>query len=131
MEKVNMVENWLPVVGYEGFYEVSDCGRVRSVTREVPYGRYGRTIYKGRNIKLTRLANGYLSVKLSLRGNTRTTYVHELVLRAFVGPRPYSVSRSEIRHLDGVKTNNAITNLKYGTIFENAADRERHKLARK
>ncbi len=127
MEKVDTHESWLPVVGYEGFYEVSNHGRVRSVTREVPYGRYGRTVYKGRNIKLTRLANGYLSVKLSLRGCTRTTYVHELVLRAFVGPRPDTVNRGEIRHLDGIKTNNALSNLKYGDIFENAADRKRHK----
>ena len=126
-----MQENWLPVVGYEGFYEVSNCGRVRSITREVPYGRFGRTIYKGRMLKLTRIKNGYLTVKLALRGHTRTTYVHDMVLRAFVGPRPFTVNKGEIRHLDGDKTNNTLRNLKYGDILENAADRVRHKNERK
>lgn len=118
---------WRAVPGYEGSYEVSDEGNVRSITRQVPYGRNGSTLYKGRMLKLTLMKNGYLSVKLSLAGNTRTTYVHELVLRAFVGPRPYTAERGEIRHLDGVKTNNQLNNLKYGTINENAADRVRHR----
>jgi hypothetical protein len=126
-----MQERWFPVVGYEGFYEVSNCGRVRSITREVPYGRFGRTIYKGRMLKLTRIKNGYLTVKLALRGHTRTTYVHDMVLRAFVGPRPFTLAKGEIRHLDGVKTNNALSNLKYGDILENAADRVRHNQDRK
>lgn len=76
---------------------------------------------------MTKLRNGYLSVKLAIAGNTKTTYVHELVLRAFVGARPYTETRGEIRHLDGDKTNNRIANLKYGTIVENAADRIRHR----
>lgn len=119
--------DWRAVPGYEGSYEVSRDGRVRSVTRQVPYGRHGCTIYQGRELRLTRLKIGYLTVKLALAGHTRTTYVHELVLRAFVGPRPKTDARGEIRHLDGDKTNNHIDNLKYGTIIENAADRVRHR----
>lgn len=122
------MENWRAVVGYEGGYEVSDLGNVRSITRQVPYGRSGCTIYKGRDLKLTKLKNGYLAVKLALAGRTRTTYVHELVLKAFVGPRPHTEERGEIRHLDGNKTNNNLGNLKYGTVRENVADRMRHKL---
>jgi hypothetical protein len=53
--------------------------------------------------------------------------VHEIVLRAFVGPRPYTEERGEIRHLDGNKTSNSLWNLAYGTITENAADRIRHR----
>lgn len=121
------MSEWRAVPGYEGSYEVSDEGEVRSVTRQVPYGRSGCTLYKGRILKSTKLRNGYLSVKLAIAGNTKTTYVHELVLRAFVGPRPYTEARGEIRHLDGDKTNNRIANLKYGTIVENAADRIRHR----
>jgi hypothetical protein len=81
--------------------------------------------YKGRDIKQF-VSGKYLSVKLSKAGVTKTTYVHELVLLAFEGPRPKIVSRSEIRHLDGDRFNNALTNLKYGTVKENAADRKLH-----
>lgn len=118
---------WLPVPGYEGSYEVSDQGDVRSITRQVPYGRHPGMTYKGKLLKKFKNKNGYLAVKLAFAGATRTTYVHELVLRAFVGPRPFTQEKGEIRHLDGVKTNNALSNLKYGTINENAADRIRHR----
>lgn len=126
MERVEM-ETWRDVSGYEGAYEVSDLGNVRSVTRWVPYGRYKGMTYKGRPLKLTQIKNGYLTIKFAFAGRTRTTYVHETVLKAFEGPRPHTEARGEIRHLDGVKTNNTLSNLKYGTINENAADRVRHK----
>ena len=121
------MSDWRAVPGYEGSYEVSLAGAVRSVTRQVPYGRHGCTIYQGKMLKLTQIKNGYFTVKLALAGHTRTNYVHELVLRAFVGPRPHTEERGENRHLDGDKSNNKLWNLKYGTITENAADRVRHK----
>jgi len=121
------MEMWRSVPGYEGAYEVSDHGNVRSLTRRVPYGRHPGMIYKGKTLKKFMNKNGYFAVKLSFAGYMRTTYVHELVLRAFVGPRPTTEERGEIRHLDGDKTNNCISNLKYGTITENAADRIRHR----
>jgi hypothetical protein len=124
------METWRQVVGYEGAYEVSDVGNVRSITRWVPYGRYKGMTYKGKLLRLTKLKNGYLTVKLAFAGYTRTTYVHELVLKSFEGPRPYTEARGEIRHLDGVKTNNVLSNLKYGTIQENVADRIRHKASK-
>ena len=117
---------WAPVLGYEGFYEVSSDGEVRSLTRQLSYGRHGHTTYKGRGLKPYRLGK-YLGVGLSLRGVVRSAYIHEIVLRAFVGPRPATESRGEIRHLDGQKTNNCLSNLAYGTIQENVADRMKHK----
>lgn len=116
---------WTSVPGYDGFYEVSNYGDVRSLTRFVPYGKHKGTTYKGRELKQF-LTNNYLSVKLAKAGVTKTIYVHELVLLAFEGPRPDLGSRGEIRHLDGDKLNNALNNLKYGTTKENAADRKLH-----
>jgi hypothetical protein len=121
------MENWKPIPGYENSYEVSDHGNVRSLWREVKYGRHGQTIYKGRELKQTRTKNGYLSVKLSTHDGPKTAYVHHLVLRAFVGERPFTIERSEIRHLDGHKRNNRLSNLCYGTAKENAEDRKRHR----
>jgi hypothetical protein len=130
MERVDMTEQWNPVPGYEGFYEVSDLGEVRSLTRHVPYGKHGHTMYKGRVLKQFSSKNGYACVKLSICGALCTTYVHELVLRSFVGPRPATQSRGEIRHLDGQKANNSLVNLVYGTVVENGADRAKHNKAR-
>lgn len=116
---------WACVPGYDGFYEVSNYGDVRSLTRFVPYGRHKGATYKGRELKQFLTCN-YLSVKLAKAGVTKTIYVHELVLLAFEGPRPDLGSRGEIRHLDGDKLNNSLINLKYGTTKENAADRKLH-----
>jgi hypothetical protein len=126
MERADM-ELWTSIPGYEGFYEVSNFGNVRSLTRFVPYGRYKGMTYKGKDIKLF-VSGSYLSVKLARAGITKTVYVHELVLLAFVGQRPKIEGRCEIRHLDGDKTNNRLSNLKYGTTKENMADRKLHKL---
>lgn len=119
------MELWTAIPGYDGFYEVSNYGNVRSLTRFVPYGRHKGMTYIGRDIKLF-ISGKYLSVKLSRAGVTKTTYVHELVLLAFEGERPNLGGRCEIRHLDGNCLNNALDNLKYGTVKENQADRKLH-----
>ncbi len=119
------MELWTSIPGYDGFYEISTYGNVRSLTRFVPYGRHKGMTYKGKDLTLF-ITNSYPSVKLSKAGLTKTIYVHELVLLAFEGDRPASSERSEIRHLDGDKLNNKLSNLKYGTTKENAADRKLH-----
>ena len=116
---------WASVPGYEGFYEVSNYGDARSLTRSVPYGKHKGATYKGRELKQF-VTNSYLSVKLAKAGVAKTLYVHDLVLLAFEGRRPDFGSRGEIRHLDGDKFNNLLSNLKYGTTKENAADRKLH-----
>ena len=121
------MELWTSIPGYEGFYEISSYGNVRSLTRQVPYGRHKQAVYQGRELKQFVSAK-YQSVKLARAGVTRTRYVHELMLLAFVGERPFINERSEIRHLDGDKKNNRLDNLKYGTTKENAGDRKLHAL---
>ena len=124
MERASM-ELWTAIPGYDGFYEVSNFGNVRSLTRFVPYGRHKGMVYKGKDLKQF-ISGKYLSVKLSHAGITKTAYTHELVLLAFEGERPAMSERCEIRHLDGDKLNNKLSNLKYGTITENVADRKLH-----
>lgn len=96
------MEYWLPVVGYEGLYEVSDLGRVRS-PRKVLLPHVGR--------------NGYLTVGLSKQGWQRTLRVHRLVLEAFVGPCPQGMEC--LHHPDPDKANNSLGNLRWGTRAEN------------
>lgn len=115
-----MSEQWRPVIGYEGLYEVSDCGRVRGVARILPHGRQ----WKGRVLKAFPNNHGYMTVNLSACGRVIAKRVHCLVLEAFVGPRP---SGCEARHFpDGDKSNNAVSNLSWATHVENEADKRKH-----
>lgn len=107
-------EEWRPVVGYEGWFEVSNLGRVK---RAAP----GRGTWVGRILKCQRHHTGYIHVVLSRNSRERSHFVHVLVLEAFVCPRPRS---QETNHKDGDKQNNRIGNLEWVTTSQNA----RHKV---
>ena len=109
-----MFEIWLPVVGWEGFYEVSDLGRVLSLPRRTSKGLKGGGILKG-----SRADSGHIAVMLSRHGNIRRRMVHQLVAEAFIGPRPPGY---ETRHLNDVPDDNRLVNLTYGTSADNKAD---------
>lgn len=106
------MEEWRPIVGYEGLYEVSSLGRVRSCERVIP----------SRLLKLQVTEEGYVRVHLSGK-NRRCASVHALVLTAFKGPKPVNQVG---RHMDNVRHNNTVENLQWGTQKENVADRIRH-----
>jgi hypothetical protein len=112
-------ERWLPVPGYETAYEVSDHGRVRSLDRRVPSGQGKTRIARGRILRPS-LVHGHPAVSL---GRVRKEYVHALVLQAFVGPAPDGM---ECCHGDGVRTNNHLSNLRWGTRLSNNLDAIRH-----
>lgn len=115
-------ERWLPVVGYEGLYEVSDLGRVRGLDRWVE-SRPGRLrLIPGRLILAAPSNQGYLRVKLCRRGRQVKISVHRLVLEAFIGPCP---AAQEARHGPGGKLDNRVSNLCWGTKAENMADQRR------
>ena len=115
-------ETWLPVVDYEGFYEVSDLGRVRSLRSGC--GR-GGTQPRPRPLILQFhwKPDGYLHVDLKKDGRHSQPRVHKIVLTAFRGRRP---ERHEGAHWDGEKANNRLDNLRWTTSLENKADMLRH-----
>jgi hypothetical protein len=115
------MERWKPVVGYEGIYEVSDFGNVRSLDRVMTYPG-GRTYrWKGKVLSPGKTGDR-LTVALG-NGTAKSHYVHELVLTAFVGPCPPD---EEGCHNNGNGTYNALTNLRWDTRSENTFDCVRH-----
>lgn len=109
-------EIWKPISGYEGQYEVSNLGNVRSLDRYC-LGRDGRSeIHHGRMLKKQKLWNGYLNVDLNNGKKRWHRPVHILVAEAFIGPRP---ENNDVMHIDGDRTNNRAENLCYGTRAEN------------
>lgn len=117
------VETWLPVVGYEDFYEVSDAGRVRSLDRLVNYPDRAPRQMTGRILKGGITTDGYRHVGLSVCGQRKFAFVHRLVLEAFVGPCPPQMQGC---HENGCRTDNWIANLRWDTPSANAFDRVRH-----
>jgi hypothetical protein len=112
------MEEWRPVVGKEGLYEVSDQGRVRSLDRIV-VRRVGKPfLRKSRILKGNDSVNGYRTVNLG-----KTTYIHQLVLEAFYGPRPAGL---EACHRNGVRSDNRADNLRWGSPSSNQMDRAMH-----
>ncbi|MFI8590108.1 NUMOD4 motif-containing HNH endonuclease [Dietzia maris] len=118
-----MAERWKPIPGYEGHYEVSDAGQVRSLDRVItrsngaPYPTRGRVLSPS-----DAHPSGHLYVHL-MAGGDCTRQVHRLVMAAFAGPCPEGM---EVRHLNGDPTDNRLTNLAYGTRSENARDQVAH-----
>lgn len=123
MADAAMRERWLPVPGWDGLYEVSDLGRVRSLDRTVPHRYSGQVTLRGRVLRQCPSPPfGYLLVNLSAGGIERTRYVHQLVAEAFHGPRP---AGNEVRHGPGGMLDNSAANLCWGTPVANAQDKNR------
>jgi hypothetical protein len=102
------MENWRPIIGFEGTYEVSDHGRVR---RSAP----GPGTSAGRIRKLVP-RNGYTQIVLSKSNRQTLHWVHRLVASTFV---PNPLGRREVNHKDGNRSNNAVQNLEWVSHSEN------------
>lgn len=112
-----LAERWVSVIGYDGFYSVSDYGRVRSEARVSMVRKIKERILRpGRN-------KGHLLVALCRGGKPRTFEVHRLVALSFLGPCPVG---QEVCHNDGDGENNHLTNLRYDTRSANVLDRATH-----
>lgn len=115
-------ERWLPIPNWEGLYEVSDQGRVRSLDRVVSHAHSGRYTVLGKLLKQGK-CGPYSRVALCRPGERCDMKVHRAVLLAFVGPCPEG---REGCHRDGNPGNNTLENLYWGTRSENCLDQVRH-----
>lgn len=124
-------ENWLPVVGFEDLYEVSDRGRVRSIPRTFSRRRADKETYvtiPGKVLALSRTKDGRISVQLPRKGSDgrqirSTKLVHRVMLEAFVGPCPSGMVAC---HANDVPTDNRLENLRWDTYSANRNDSVRN-----
>lgn len=122
------MENWVPIPNWEGWYEVSDLGRIRSIDRVVKTGSYERH-YKGKILTPgVHVKDKSRHVNLARGGPKQSFRVARLVLIAFVGPCPPG---KEACHWDDDQDNNRLSNLRWGTKPENGLDRVRNNVRRR
>ena len=115
---------WKDIPGWEDRYQVSADGGIRSKDMPCRAGQGGTAVRKGRELALVVKGGRYLCVTLtSATGARKQCFVHDLVLLAFVGPKPEGLL---VRHLDDNNRRNQLSNLAYGTHTENMADKAKH-----
>lgn len=108
-----MQEIWKDIQGYEGLYQISNLGNVKSLS----FGPKNiRRSGKERILKSSPSNCGYYKVELYNNGKSKMHYIHRLVATAFI-PNPHN--KPQINHIDGVKSNNSAANLEWITASEN------------
>ena len=120
-----MEEVWKPVKGYEGLYEVSSLGRIKSLERTTLAKNAKKSyVVKQRILKQAPNNQGYLTVNLAKEGNRKTFKIHAVVAAVFLGEKPH---QEEVRHGVGGRLDNSVQNLSYGTHEDNERDKIRDK----
>jgi hypothetical protein len=121
-----MSETWRPVTEFPDTFEVSSEGRIRSIPRVLirSNGRPHTVRQKIKRINSVNPITGYVQVCLRADGKSQTRMLHNIVTRAFLGPKTPALPW--VRHLNGDKLDNRLCNLVYGTGVDNAQDRVRH-----
>lgn len=109
-------ETWKPVKGFEGLYEVSNKGNVRSLDRYSMHGK-GYRLFKGKPMKTFPNLYGYLKTNLYKNGQRKLHSVHRLVANAFIA-NPKNLPC--IDHINTIKTDNRVENLRWCTNKENS-----------
>lgn len=108
----HIVEEWRPICGYEGLYQVSNLGRVKSL-------KNNKGIYREKILIIGKNKDGYLQINLCKEGKMKTFRVHRLVANAFIeNPNEYTT----VNHIDENKENNCVDNLEW----MNLSQQQRH-----
>lgn len=115
-----MEEVWKDIEGFEGYYQVSNLGRVRSLDRIIIFdngkSKEEKTLLKGKILCITKQTQGYSQVGLCKQGTQKSYRLNRLVANAFI---PKIEGKIYVNHIDGDKDNNRVDNLEWVTNSEN------------
>lgn len=106
------MEVWKDIQGYEGLYQISNMGNVKTLKRTTSYNRIIEEKIKSQREKY----DGYLRVTLCKNGKKSTIAVHRLVAQTFI---PNPINKPQVNHIDCNKKNNCVDNLEWADNFEN------------
>ena len=134
-----MSEIWKDIIGFEGSYQISSLGRIRSLDRFVNCKNGGLKLFKGQIKNVSENKRRYKSICLSKNSKTKNFDIHRLLAIHFI---PNPENKKEVNHIDGNRMNNNLSNLEWNTPSENAlhahkirlvsnTGRKNHKRARK
>lgn len=123
-----MKEIWKDIKGYEGIYQVSNLGSVRSLERKIMHGDGKPYTVKEKMLKPAITSHGYQSVHFSIDNLAKIFKVHRLVAEAFI-ENPNNLP--SINHKDEIKTNNAVENLEWCTVQYNNTYGDYNRFGRK
>ena len=112
----SIAEVWKDIQGYEGLYQVSNFGRVKSLGRFVDNLVRGHYWQEERILKTCKRTNGYIGVGLCKDGKAKNFNIHRLVAIAFI---PNLENLPQIDHINAIKTDNTVKNLRWVTAKEN------------
>ena len=111
------MEEWRDIPGYEGLYQVSNIGRVRSLDHPI-----GTRLMRGRVLSLQKTKTGYHMVNLSKDGVVSKVFVHRVVAMAFL---PKQIDMNFVDHVNGVRSDNRVQNLRWVTCSDNRRNANR------
>lgn len=109
------MEVWKDIVGFEGLYQVSNMGRVKSLARDYVIGNRA-IVHKGEQILKPKMDRGYYNIQLNYKGKATNMPVHRAVALAFI---PNPLNKPQIDHINTIRNDNRVENLRWVTSREN------------